>query len=74
MIDRTKITHINDVMYMIIRVINEDDTNTYTVDEWKKITFTDKVFRKDGLLYFCKTIDDAQIINENDNVLIKKDL
>lgn len=47
-------------LYEVIRHINE--SNHPIVDTWKEHLKADKVFRKDGRLFFCRHIEDAEII------------
>jgi hypothetical protein len=45
-------------LYIVIRKIKE--SSDPIIDDWKEYLLADKVFRKDGLLYFCRTVDDVE--------------
>jgi hypothetical protein len=45
-----------------MRTFKEDHVKN--VDGLKELLHIDIVFRKDGLLYFCNTVQDLEIINE----------
>jgi hypothetical protein len=49
-------------LYQVIRKIKE--SSNPIIDDWKEHLLTDKVFRKEGLLYFCRTVEEATIISE----------
>ena len=54
---------INDDLYHIIRLIPEHtgiDTNLF-----KGYTNTTNVFRKNGMYWFCRLIEEAQVIEDN---------
>ena len=46
-------------LYEVIRSLNE--SNNPIIDTWKAHLRADKVFRKDGRLFFCRYIDEAII-------------
>jgi len=52
-------------LYKIIRVLKE--SNHPNTDVWKEHLRADKVFRKDGLFYFCQHVPDAEIIEETNS-------
>ena len=57
-----KLIKVNDDLYTVERKIPEHtgiDTNLF-----KGYTNTTNVFRKDGLYYFCRLIEEAQIIED----------
>jgi hypothetical protein len=47
-----------DEMFEIIRRIRED--HSPVIEKWKEHTMTDRVFRKDGYLYFCIKVEDPE--------------
>jgi hypothetical protein len=53
---------IGDELYEILRRVNE--THDPIIDTWKEHLRAEKVFRKDGYLYFCTKIEDAVVIEE----------
>lgn len=66
MIDKSKITYIGDNRYIIVRVITEE-TMQGSIDEWKSYLNADKAFRKDSSIYFCRTIEDATVIDDENS-------
>ena len=66
-----KLITIKDVLYLFIRVIPEHtgmDTNLF-----RGYTNTTNVFRKDGMFWFVRLIEEAQII-EDEQPLIEESL
>lgn len=59
---------LNGELFEIIRAIKE--SNNPNVEAWKEVTGTDKVFRKDGRLYFCVKVEEAEVLEwiEDKNV------
>jgi len=53
---------VNDGLFRVMRTFKEDYVKN--VDGLKELLHIDIVFRKDGLLYFCNTVQDLEIINE----------
>jgi len=52
----------NDTMYYVTRIIKESlEPN---VDAWREVTQSDTVLRKDGNYYFCRKIDEPEIIED----------
>ena len=49
-------------LYQVIRKIKE--SSDPIIDDWKEYLLADRVFRKEGLLYFCRTVEEATIISE----------
>ncbi len=43
-----------DEMFEIIRRVRED--HSPVIEKWKEHTMSDRVFRKDGYLYFCRKL------------------
>ena len=52
---------LDNVMYEVIRSFHE--TPDLDVDEWKDYLMCDKLFRKNEILYFCRTIEEATILD-----------
>ncbi len=53
-------------LHVVIRKVKE--SSDPIIDDWKDYLLADKVFRKEGLLYFCRTVEDVQFteIHETD--------
>jgi hypothetical protein len=49
-------------MYEVIRSIKEDHNPNN--DVWKEHLQADRIFRKEGVLFFCKKVEEAVIVNE----------
>lgn len=49
-------------LFEVLRVIEEK--NVHNVDEWKNHFGVDRVFRKDGRLFFANLIKEAEILEE----------
>jgi hypothetical protein len=45
-------------MFEIVRKVRE--SHSPVIEKWKEITGADKVFRKDGFLFFCKTVTEPE--------------
>ena len=58
---RTFLT-VGEELYEVLK--NTDESHLPLADEWKKYLGADKVFRKEGRLYFCSLIEEAVIIEE----------
>lgn len=56
---------VGDELYEILRRVNE--SHDPIIDVWKEHLGAEKVFRKDGYLYFCTKIEDAVILEETKN-------
>ena len=56
---------VNDEVYEVIKQINE--SNELNLEEMKNELYADKVFRKNGNLFFVKHIENATIIEETFN-------
>jgi hypothetical protein len=52
-----------DSLYKVIRVFN--DHKQFPVPEMKEYLFCDTVLRKEGKLYLCRKIQEAVIIEDN---------
>jgi hypothetical protein len=52
-------------LYEVLRTLKEDQTPENEQREaWKQLLEADIIFRRDGHLYFCRTIQEAEIIND----------
>jgi hypothetical protein len=59
LIFKTPVIYINDTMYEIVRTLKDRNKDSTGMQEY---LLCDKTFRKDGMLYFCRIINEAQII------------
>ena len=59
----------NDNLYEVIRIIREN--HKPIVEAWKSHLNAETVLRKGEFLYFCRKIEDAQIIEESDESISK---
>ena len=48
-----------DEMFEIIRRVKE--SNSPVIEKWKEHTMSDRVFRKDGYLYFCRKLVEPEV-------------
>jgi hypothetical protein len=53
---------VGDDLYTVERKILE--SKGVNVDDFKSFTKCTNVFRRDGLLYFCRIVDEAQIVED----------
>ena len=56
----------NGNLYQLIRVLKEDQLKNPVMEDLKEYFLCDTLLRKQGLLYFCKTIEEIEYeeINE----------
>ena len=56
----------NDNLYQLVRVLREDQLKNPNTEDLKEYFFCDTVLRKQGLLYFCRLIEEIEYeeINE----------
>jgi hypothetical protein len=55
-------------LYEVLRIINEQQApQTEHRDSWKQFLDADIVFKRGEHLYFCRTIQEAIIINDNES-------
>jgi hypothetical protein len=47
---------VGDEMYEILRKVKE--SNSPVIEKWREITRAEKVYRKDGFLFFCRKVED----------------
>ena len=59
-----EIAAFNDKLYIIVRKFR--DHHDFPITEAKEYYFCDTVLRKEGILYICRTIEDAQVIEEHE--------
>lgn len=65
MIIKREFITIREILYEVVRTLKQSDKPI--IEKWKDTLHCDKVFKKDGLLLFCKTVEEAQIISETKN-------
>lgn len=58
-----------DLFEIVRRIREQKDT---PVDAWKEHLGADKVFRKDGFLFFCRQVEEAQIVEDEVPVIESK--
>jgi hypothetical protein len=61
--------NINDTLYTVERIISQQAE--IDVNLFKKFTDTTDVFLKDGLLWFCRLVEDAVIVDDDEIVVDK---
>lgn len=59
------IIKVNDDLFLIKRTTNEWYEQFASL--WNEISVEHKTFKKDGRMYFCERIEEAQIIEDNIN-------
>ena len=57
-----QIIYSNDKAYQLIRVLKEDSLKNPDISLLKEWFLCDTLLRKQGLLYFCRLIEEAEII------------
>ena len=57
-----EIIYANDKAYQLVRVIPENQLKNPNMEDLKKYFLCDTLLRKQGLLYFCRLIEEAEII------------
>ncbi len=63
MVIGTEVVSYNDNLYQLIRTFHEKAD--FPVNEAKEYYNCDTVLRKEGRLYFCRLIEEAQVITED---------
>lgn len=58
----TELINFNDNLFQLVRIF--PDHPNFPVEEGKEYLRCDTVLRKEGRLYFCRKIEDAQVIEE----------
>ena len=54
----------NNKLYIVVRKFH--DYPNFPIAEAKEYYLADTVLRKEGILYICQTIEDAQVIEEHE--------
>ena len=62
-----EIIYNGDKAYQLVRVLKEDQLKNPDTDILRRYFLCDKVLRKQGLLYFCRIIEDIEY-EESDNI------
>ena len=57
---------VDDTLYEVIRTVHE--SKDLDIDEWKTRLMCDKLLRKNEILYFCRTIDEAIVITDEPKI------
>ena len=57
-----QIIYSNDKAYQLVRVLKEDSLKNPDISLLKEWFLCDTLLRKQGLLYFCRLIKEAEII------------
>ena len=50
----------NDNLYQLVRVLREDQLKNPNTEDLKEYFYCDTVLRKQGLLYFCRLIEEIE--------------
>ena len=61
-----KIINANGNLYQLIRIIRENQLKNPNMEDLKKYFYCDTLLRKQGMLYFCRLIEEIEYeeINE----------
>jgi hypothetical protein len=57
-----QIIYNGDKAYQLVRVLKEDSLKNPDISVLKQLYHCDTLLRKQGLLYFCRLIEEAEII------------
>ena len=57
-----EIIYANNKAYQLVRIIREDRLKNPDMEILKEYFNCDKVLRKQGLLYFCRLVEEVEII------------
>jgi hypothetical protein len=60
-----QIIKVNDELFLIKRTTNEMYESAAST--WNEMSINHKTFKKEGRMYFCELIEEAQIVEENIN-------
>ena len=63
-----EIIYANDKAYQLVRVIPENQLKNPNMEDLKKYFLCDTLLRKQGLLYFCRLIEDIEYEEISDNI------
>ena len=50
----------NDNLYQLVRTIREDQLKNPNMEDLKKYFYCDTLLRKQGMLYFCRIIEEIE--------------
>lgn len=53
----------NDNLYEVIKRYPENKVKTDRIDELRQIFYCDVTLKKDGSLFFCKIVQEAELVN-----------
>ena len=56
----------NDNLYQLVRVLKENELKNPNMEDLKKYFLCDTLLRKQGLLYFCRLIEDVEYEESTD--------
>jgi len=63
-----EIIYTKDKAYQLVRVIPENQLKNPNMEDLKKFFHCDTLLRKQGLLYFCRLIEDIEFEEISDNI------
>ena len=58
----------NDNLYQLVRTIREDQLKNPNMEDLKKYFYCDTLLRKQGMLYFCRIIEEIEYEEISDNI------
>ena len=67
-----EIIYTKDKAYQLVRVIPENQLKNPNMEDLKKFFHCDTLLRKQGLLYFCRLIEDIEFEEISDNIELWK--
>jgi hypothetical protein len=62
---------VNDDLYEVLRKIKEEQKPV--IETWREHLGAEKVFRKDGYLFFCVLVPEAEIVEDQEEPKTNKD-
>jgi hypothetical protein len=63
-----EIIYSKDKAYQLVRVLKEDQLKNPDMEILKKFFYCDTLLRKQGMLYFCRLIEDIEYEEISDNI------
>ena len=63
-----EIIYAKDRAYQLVRVLKEDQLKNPDMEILKKFFYCDTLLRKQGMLYFCRLIEDVEYEEISDNI------
>ena len=63
-----EIIYAKDRAYQLVRVLKEDQLKNPDMEILKKFFYCDTLLRKQGMLYFCRLIEDIEYEEISDNI------